>query len=165
VIIVPLRSTSLEDWLSQLGHEPLFQWRVCVQMACGVAALYEIGVLHRDLRPGSVHIEIAGNGVHAVIGDFSFACGVPCGGLTPTDADYMPVVYTVACRPPEILFGNGSCLHATGVSLGSFSYVPGRPISYGLQADVWALGCVCWMVLAGSLPFGAVGEDPHPFYR
>jgi serine/threonine-protein kinase len=88
------------------------------------------GVIHRDLKPSNV---LFADGGRVVVGDFGLA---------------------------RLLAGNDGTLTATGMRMGSPEYwspeqAAGEAVSE--RADVYALGCILYHLVSGSLPFA--GED------
>jgi serine/threonine protein kinase len=98
--------------------------RICAQVADGLQALWEAGMVHRDVKPGNILLDAAGN---AYITDFGLAKdtegtvltrpGQPLGSM-----DYMP---------PE--------------------QIRGEPVTGA--ADIYSLGCVVFECLEGRPPF------------
>ena len=98
--------------------------RICGQVADGLQAMWEAGMVHRDVKPGNILLDVSGN---AYITDFGLAKdrdgtvltrpGQPLGSM-----DYMP---------PE--------------------QIRGEPVT--AAADIYALGCVMFECVQGSPPF------------
>jgi serine/threonine protein kinase len=98
--------------------------RICAQVADGLQALWEAGMVHRDVKPGNILLDLAGN---AYITDFGLAKdtegtvltrpGQPLGSM-----DYMP---------PE--------------------QIRGEPVTGA--ADIYSLACVVFECLEGRPPF------------
>jgi serine/threonine protein kinase len=140
--VVPVRDTGEIDGLPYLAAEfidgvtldaklaqegPLdlaVTVRICAQVADGLQALWEAGMVHRDVKPGNILLDHAGN---AYITDFGLAKdtegtvltrpGQPLGSM-----DYMP---------PE--------------------QIRGEPVTGA--ADIYSLGCVVFECLEGRPPF------------
>ncbi len=102
-----------------------------VQIARGLAAAHEVGVLHRDLKPGNVLVERSGR---AAITDFGVACTI-AEGQDGSD-DPPPLDGTPLYMAPE--------------------QVIGAPID--ARADLYALGLLLFELLVGQPPFP--GDDP-----
>jgi len=94
------------------------------QIAEGLEAAHEKGVVHRDIKPANVMVDAKG---HATIMDFGLARLTEASRLTKADQ----TMGTVAYMSPE---------QAQGVE------VDGR-------TDVWALGVVLYEMVAGARPF------------
>ena len=105
--------------------------RIAREVADALAYAHDNGVIHRDIKPSNILFEAG----HAVISDFGVARAVGAAGVTDATATGM-AVGTPKYMSPE---------QATG------GEVDGR-------ADVYALGCVLWEMLAGRAPF----DGPTP---
>jgi serine/threonine protein kinase len=117
--------TVLEEKLSREGQLPLaVTARICAQVADGLDALWQAGMVHRDVKPANILLDRAET---AYITDFGLAKdsegtvltrpGQPLGSM-----DYMP---------PE--------------------QIRGDPVTGA--ADTYSLGCVAFECLAGRPPF------------
>ena len=110
---------------------------VCRQIAAGLEAAHERGVIHRDLKPGNVKITPEGQ---VKVLDFGLArgdvmSGASIDGMSPT-LTYSPT--------------------GLGVILGTAGYMSpeqarGKPVDR--RTDVWALGCVIYECLTGRRAF------------
>ena len=123
-------------------------WRlatqVCAQVAAGLAAAHERGVVHRDIKPSNIMLTSAG----AKILDFGVA-GL-AGSFDPDDEHDGTVFGTPAYLAPERLLGGG--------------VVP--------ATDVYTVGLLAYRCLTDRLPWHAdtptqmianhVYEPPHP---
>ncbi len=110
---------------------------VCVQIASGLEAAHEAGVIHRDLKPGNVKLTPEGK---AKVLDFGLAR------------------QQVARERPSSVAGP---LTEEGVMLGTPGYMSpeqlrGQPIDR--RTDVFAFGCVLYACLVGTAAFP--GESP-----
>ena len=111
---------SLSDWLASFGDglpDPGDVLSYVEQIADGIARAHEVGILHRDLKPGNVMIEHAGN--TAKVTDFGIAVWQARDpGLTVAQ-EYS----TVQWAAPEQLETDGREGHHTDVySLGKILY-------------------------------------------
>lgn len=102
-----------------------------LQIANGLAAAHDVGVIHRDLRPG--HIFVTDEGVVKIL-DFGLG----------------------RCRPLnfELLAGNA---HATWRTLlGNIAYLSPEQARGGIadhRSDIFSLGLVLYEMVTGTLPF------------
>ncbi len=95
------------------------------QIAHGLAAMHEAGVVHRDLKPANVLIERGGR---VVITDFGIARGVQASDATLNTG---AVLGTPAYMSPEQVVGE----------------------SIDARSDLYSLGLIVFELLTGSLPF------------
>src|SRR5207247_854595 len=86
-----------EDLATKLKREGRLQvpraLKVARQVAAGLAAAHEVGVVHRDLKPANIMID----GDHALIMDFGIARSTSSGGETTTHG----VLGTLEYMAPE----------------------------------------------------------------
>jgi hypothetical protein len=119
--------------------------RVVEQVARGVQAAHDKGILHRDLKPGNILLDSAGR---PKVADFGLARRLEGGGgLTQSGA----VVGTPSYMPPEQALAKKDL---------------------GPEADVYALGAILYECLTGRPPFKAatafdtilqvVNDEPVP---
>jgi Tol biopolymer transport system component len=110
------------------------------QIADGLEAAHENGVIHRDLKPANIRITADGQ---AKVLDFGLAkafetqpaSGSDLAGMSPTVTSLGSVV---------------------GVILGTAAYMSpeqarGKPVDR--RTDIWAFGCVLYEMLTGKRPF------------
>ncbi|HWO14498.1 MAG TPA: serine/threonine-protein kinase, partial [Polyangiaceae bacterium] len=98
--------------------------RQLVQLARGISALHQIGVIHRDIKPQNVLVEAVGR---VVLLDYGMATSAPNPGAS-WDATFAGSPGYVA---PELVFGE----------------------SLSLASDWYSFGCVLYEALTGVLPF------------
>lgn len=106
--------------------------RIARDVAEALHYAHEKGVVHRDVKPSNIMFEAG----HAVISDFGVARAVGVAG--------------------------GGDATATGLAVGTPKYMSPEQAAGGEadgRADVYALGCVLWQMLAGHAPFE--GETPQ----
>lgn len=116
---------SLERKMSTQGSLPTkTALAITRQLALGLAAAHQRGVVHRDLKPANVLIDPDGN---ALITDFGVARSVGATGLTASGM----VVGTPAYLSPE----QAQALPVDG------------------RSDLYALGLMLYEMLSGTLPF------------
>lgn len=101
-------------------------WQVC----CGVDYLHRHNVIHRDIKLGNIMVDLSGN---MKIGDFGFA----------TELSFPNERKTRSCGTPNFI--------APEVLACSKSKCSG----YGLEADVWSLGVVLYVLAFGYAPFAS----------
>jgi serine/threonine protein kinase len=137
-----LEGQSLSEWVTSGGLAVRKAVDMTVQIARGLAAAHEKGIVHRDLKPANVFVTKDG-GVKIL--DFGIA------KLTRPDTDAQAT--TVAVAPAT----------DAGAVLGTIGYmapeqVRGLPCDH--RADIFALGCVLYELLAGQRAFrGAIPAD------
>jgi serine/threonine protein kinase len=101
---------------------------VVAEVAAGLQALHERGLVHRDVKPSNIMLDVGG---HAALADFGLAKGAVYSALTRPGQ----VLGTLAYMAPELIRGE-----------------PASPAS-----DLYALGCVAFEGLAGAPPFAGRG--------
>ncbi len=143
-----LQGYPLDDYLKKKGSPSLPQIiRIGREVAIGLAAAHEFGLVHRDIKPSNVWLE-APNGRVKIL-DFGLAKpaeGAEIAELTALGA----VVGTPAYMAPE----------------------QGRGLTLDGRADLFSLGCVLYRLTTGKLPFARTTlmsilvaiaiEDPTP---
>ncbi len=131
-LVMPLlEGESLEDCLRREGRLPVAEvLRLGREIAEGLAAAHERGLIHRDVKPANIWLEGARR--RAKLLDFGLAC------LWQTSDHFTQEgagIGTPAYLPPE-------CLHRPGA---------GRPA--GPRGDLFSLGCVLYQAVTGRQPF------------
>ncbi len=119
---------SLRDRLEREPQLPVPEaLRIAGDVAKALAYAHTLGVVHRDIKPENVLLE---NG-HALVADFGIARAISTAG--------------------------GERLTETGIALGTPAYMsPEQAVEDGPidgRADLYALGCVVYEMLAGTPPF------------
>jgi serine/threonine protein kinase len=112
--------------------------QICRQIAGAVETAHENGVIHRDLKPGNIHIT---PGDEAKVLDFGLAKG-----SVSTESGSSPE------NSPTLTF------HETGegVILGTTAYLSpeqARGKAVNRRADIWAFGCILYECLTGRQTF------------
>ena len=110
------------------GLSPERATRIVAQVAAALAAAHRRDLIHRDVKPANVLIDAGGERDHAYLTDFGIARhAAATSGLTRTGS----VIGTLDYLAPERIQDQGG---------------DGR-------SDVYALGCVLYEALTGTLPF------------
>jgi hypothetical protein len=114
---------------------------VCAQVAAGVEAAHEAGVIHRDLKPANVKITPDGR---VKVLDFGLARTEDPVGSSSSMGD-MPTMTTPVATPTT-----------PGVILGTAPYMSpeqarGRRVDK--RTDIWSFGVVLYECLTGESPF------------
>ncbi len=116
--------------------------RVVSEVAAGLDALHQAGIIHRDIKPGNILFAADGT---ALLTDFGLAKGPAYTVLTKPGQ----VMGTLDYLAPELIRGE-----------------PGTPLT-----DVYALGCLAFECAIGKAPFADKGlfevglahlEEPPP---
>ncbi|MFO0844625.1 MAG: serine/threonine-protein kinase, partial [Gemmataceae bacterium] len=134
-LVMPfLRGVTLEDWLRRHGGSApvATALRLAADIAAGLAAAHEKGLVHRDVKPANIWLD-ASAGDRARLLDFGLA------------------------RLSE----GGDQLTQPGALVGTPSYMApeqARGDAVDARADLFSLGVVLYRLCAGRLPFA--GNDP-----
>jgi serine/threonine-protein kinase len=125
---------SLRDRLTREGPLPLADaLTIAAETADALEYAHSHGVVHRDVKPENILL----SGGHALVADFGIARALSAAG--------------------------GAHLTETGVAVGTPAYMSPEQASADPQidgrADIYALGCVLYEMLAGQPPF--VGSSPQ----
>jgi eukaryotic-like serine/threonine-protein kinase len=127
-----LRGETLAAYLERIGR---MSWReaspIALQMADGLGAAHEIGILHRDFKPGNVVLVQGTKSTRAVITDFGLAVQPENDANRTTMQTGSANFGTPAYMSPEQLEGQAL-----------------TPAS-----DVYALGLVLYRMVTGGEPF------------
>ncbi len=111
---------------------------ICRQIAEGLEAAHEKGVVHRDLKPANVMIT---EGDKVKILDFGLAKALS-GETQPVEASQSPTLTEAMTRP--------------GIILGTAAYMSpeqAKGRSVDKRADIWAWGCILYECLTGKKVF------------
>jgi len=117
---------TLRELLSRRGRLPYgAALRIARQLCAGLDAVHDVGVLHRDIKPGNIILEPRGN---AKLMDF----GISQPTRTSADSDEHQLINgTPEYLSPEQLLGK----------------------SPSVQSDIYALGVVFEELFTGGMPF------------
>jgi eukaryotic-like serine/threonine-protein kinase len=112
---------------------------ICRQVALGIEAAHEAGVVHRDLKPGNIKITSEGQ---VKVLDFGLAKSP---GMDPPSGPDL-------AQSPTLTYG----ATRDGIVLGTAGYMSpeqarGRRVDR--RTDIWALGCVLFEMLTGKQAF------------
>jgi len=112
---------------------------LAAQIAAGIAAAHEAGVIHRDLKPGNIKITSEGR---VKVLDFGLA---KMAGGDPDSGPHLSQSPTRAYAETK-----------DGIVLGTAGYMSpeqARGKSVDRRTDLWALGCVLYEMLTGRQAF------------
>jgi serine/threonine protein kinase/Flp pilus assembly protein TadD len=123
-----LPGESLAARLDRLGPRPSEEAACIVtQVAAGIAAAHDAGILHRDIKAANIMVDGLGDQVHACVTDFGLARGAL--GET-TSLTVGGIAGTPGYMAPELFLGNA----------------PTK------ASDVYAFGVVVYQAFTGHLP-------------
>ncbi len=111
---------------------------ICRQIAEGLEAAHEKGVIHRDLKPANVMIT---EGDKVKILDFGLAKAL-AGETQHVEASQSPTLTEAMTRP--------------GIILGTAAYMSpeqAKGKAVDKRADIWAFGCILYECLTGKRAF------------
>jgi CHASE2 domain-containing sensor protein len=143
-----VRGGSLHDLIAHRGPlAPVLAASIGAQVGSALHAAHEHGLVHRDVKPANVLLELGSEGEtqHCYLTDFGVTREGRAGGLT-----------------------------VVGERIGTLDYMApeqARGAAVGPQADLYALGCVVFEALTGTVPYSresdaeriaAHAQDPIP---
>ena len=128
---------TLAELLVQAPFDPLRACTLIHQLCDGLAHAHGHGLIHRDLKPDNVIVEPRGGDEVARIADFGIAI---------------------------LRDGSGSSDRLTtgGIVLGTPHYMApemASGVAFDHRVDLFALGVICYELLAGRFPFDGNGVD------
>jgi hypothetical protein len=134
IVVELIQGPTLRTLLEERGGRflPEIAALIALPLAEALAAAHEHGVIHRDVKPDNVMIEISGQGSRVVLTDFGVA------HITGMET-----------------------MTATGALVGSPAYMSpeqsrGHEVTYA--ADLWSFGAMLYELVTGVVPFS--GKDP-----
>lgn len=143
-----LQGQSLETLLSQKGALPANRvCRIGEQIARGLQAVHEKGILHRDLKPGNIYLLDRQKRDFVKILDFGIAKVMA--GKRETLSEGKEVKPLVNMRETT-----------QGMVLGTPEYLSPEQASgeaIDSRVDIYALGCILYEMLTGQVPFRGNG--------
>ena len=137
VLYVAMRyvdGTDLDAMIASDGRlEPTLAGAITAQVASALDVAHELGLVHRDVKPGNVLVESRDRYAHALLTDFGLAKQV----------------------------GSTSGLTKTGLWVGTVDYAAPEQIQgadVGPPVDIYGLGCVLYHALTGEVPYPRARE-------
>ena len=151
IVMRYVEGVDLSDLLRRSQRiEPRHAARIVSQVAAALDAAHTRGLVHRDVKPGNVLVSGDPGAEHVYLTDF---------GITKRMADT-------------------SGLTASGMLVGTVDYLAPEQIlgrRADARSDIYALGCMLYEVLAGTVPFpretevakifAHVNDAPEPLRR
>jgi len=121
---------------------------LAAQIAAGVEAAHEAGVIHRDLKPGNIKLTADGR---AKVLDFGLAREVvpPSTPTAYSGREAQPTATSPPPRPTQPVTNAGAVMGTVGYM--SPEQARGRTVDR--RADIFAFGCVLHEMLTGRAPF------------
>jgi serine/threonine protein kinase len=147
IVMECVAGETLQDRLDRVGKFDVVEAvTVCAQAARGLAAAHERGLVHRDIKPCNILVEMIAGELRVKIADFGLALSKQDARLTTSGM--------VAGTPMYMAPEQASSLTLDG------------------RADLFSLGSVLYALLTGVAPFGdsnpslvlgrIVGHEPKP---
>jgi tetratricopeptide (TPR) repeat protein len=132
-----IRGKPIAEYVRTAGLDIRDRLRLFVKVCEGVEHAHQKGVIHRDLKPGNILVT---DGGQPKILDFGVARATDSDIQTTTlRTDVGQLVGTLPYMSPE--------------------QVRGDPASLDTRSDIYALGVLCYELLAGRLPYDFSGKS------
>jgi serine/threonine protein kinase len=135
VLYIAMRYVEGQDLSAVLKRESVIEperaMALLRQVAAALDAAHERGLVHRDVKPGNILV---------------------ASGAGPEDADHVYLTDFGVTKKSNSMSG----LTQTGSFVGTIDYISPEQISgrgVSARTDVYALGCVVYQALTGSVPF------------
>ncbi len=136
-----VRGPSLSDLMARRHFTPATAWQILNPIGKALDYAHSCGVIHRDIKPGNIMVEVKGNGAdrshHVYLGDF---------GLSKRKG--------------------ASMLTKIGITLGTPHYMSPEQVSareLTPQSDIYSLAVVIYELLLGRLPFDGKNAEEIAF--
>jgi serine/threonine protein kinase len=143
-----LQGETLQDRLEREGQQPIGDvLNIGRQVAEGLAAAHELGLIHRDIKPGNIWLETRGEGRGAK--------KRPSSSLAPRPSPLAPSVKILDFGLARREEGEAR-LTQSGVAVGTPHFMApeqaaGDHVDH--RCDLFSLGCVLYRMVTGQLPF------------
>jgi tetratricopeptide (TPR) repeat protein/predicted Ser/Thr protein kinase len=125
----------LTTYADQRGLSTRQRLELFVKVCAAIHHAHQKGVIHRDLKPGNILVDAAGQ---PKVLDFGVARVTDAGVDTSPGTDIGQLVGTIPYMSPE--------------------QVTGEPGEVDTRSDVYTLGVICYLLLAGRLPHDVRGK-------
>ncbi len=130
--------------------EPAVAVGYVIQAACGLKYAHDRGMVHRDIKPDNLMLNVEGV---VKVADLGL---VKTRGMTATD-DAAPTTPTARGAGPSKLQAVSADVTSAGTAMGTPSFMAPEQCrdasAVDLRADIYSLGCTLYALLAGRTPF------------